>query len=169
MKRYDFYQALDGEPLIVDLNDSGFWVQYADHLAELAQRDATIASLRAALKTCVDTLTDPRIGTWPYMDGSQIYSDFRKAALPASALLSSPDTPGEPHSCQTCGFVHSGLASPVPAQEAPGAATLTEVMGRLYASEINCRVSSFWDGGRDDAGRSRSIPRRSGSTAFPGI
>ena len=31
------------------------------------------------LQQALTILTDKRIGTWPYMEGSQIYDDLRKA------------------------------------------------------------------------------------------
>jgi hypothetical protein len=34
----------------------------------------------AAAKKADDALTDPRIGTWSYMEGSEIYGDFREAS-----------------------------------------------------------------------------------------
>lgn len=51
---------------------------------------ALLASLDAAeavLNVCIATLTDKRIGQWDYMEGSQIYSDFREAADKARAAL----------------------------------------------------------------------------------
>lgn len=63
---------------------------------ETAELD--INRLRGALAVCVAALTDARIGTSDYMEGDQIYSDFRNAAVIGMAALraTDKDTGGTP-------------------------------------------------------------------------
>ena len=61
-----------------------------DYRAESSANARLIAAapdLLEALKSAVDTLTDPRIGQWSYMEGSEIYSDFKDAADAARAAI----------------------------------------------------------------------------------
>lgn len=48
----------------------------ADIRAAIVSADALVD----AAKKADDVLTDSRIGTWPYMEGSEIYGDFREAS-----------------------------------------------------------------------------------------
>ena len=45
---------------------------------------------RDALRLALNTLTDERIGTWQYMEGSDVYDDFRKAADAIRSALAAP-------------------------------------------------------------------------------
>lgn len=56
------------------------------------------ASLAEAAQKADDALTDPRIGTWSYMEGGEIYSDFREAS---GALRSAIDQWNGVKSCTT--------------------------------------------------------------------
>lgn len=47
-----------------------------------------MSDLREAANLALSTLTDSRIGTWSYMEGSEIYKDFDKAADALRAALS---------------------------------------------------------------------------------
>lgn len=55
--------------------------------------------LREAAAKALATLTDEQLGTWRYMESSEIYDDFREAAEALRAALSHPE--------------HSGAAQPV--------------------------------------------------------
>ena len=46
-----------------------------------------IAKMKEALKKCIEVLTNPDIGTIDYMEGSQIYKDFRDVANIAKEAL----------------------------------------------------------------------------------
>ena len=46
-----------------------------------------MTTLREAAQAALDTLTDARIGTCAYMDGTQIYEDFKKTADTLRAAL----------------------------------------------------------------------------------
>jgi hypothetical protein len=50
------------------------------------------AALRAALEKCINTLTDSRLGKWRYMEGREIYTDFKTAADNARAALEKQKT-----------------------------------------------------------------------------
>lgn len=56
-------------------------------LADLDRLRDNLDAMRGALKQCHSTLTDERLGLWHYMEGSQIYSDFKQAADRADAAL----------------------------------------------------------------------------------
>ena len=48
---------------------------------------AAAPELLEALKDCLQTLTDSRLGTYQYMEGSEIYGDFRESADKARAAI----------------------------------------------------------------------------------
>ncbi len=63
--------------------ESSFWSCNTENEQLLAQ----VQTLVDALKLCVNTLRDKRIGTVDYMEGSRIYSDFRIAVERGEAAL----------------------------------------------------------------------------------
>lgn len=58
-----------------------------DLRTQIKQRDTRIAELEKGLEETVKALTHPEMGTYPYMEGSEIYADFDKAVAQARALL----------------------------------------------------------------------------------
>lgn len=58
MKRYDFYDSLSGEPDIPDISDTGFYVSYADHLAEVERAELQLMEERDRAQ---DALQDTHI------------------------------------------------------------------------------------------------------------
>jgi len=47
-------------------------------------------TLREAAELALSTLTDPRIGQWQYMEGSEIYEDFDEAIQALRTALAVP-------------------------------------------------------------------------------
>jgi hypothetical protein len=54
-----------------------------------------MTDLTTAARLALDTLTDPRIGQWSYMEGYEIYGDFNTAADALRAALAAPAVPQE--------------------------------------------------------------------------
>jgi len=68
--------------------------RHADYAADIraaivSADEATknVTALVAAAQKADDALTDPRIGTWSYMEGSEIYCDFREASEALRAAI----------------------------------------------------------------------------------
>ena len=70
---------------VYGMNRIALCSQAADEIEALRKSQT---DLLEALEACLATLADERIGTWPYMEGVDIYSDFRSAANKARAAIS---------------------------------------------------------------------------------
>jgi DNA-binding transcriptional MerR regulator len=55
---------------------------------DLNASEERVKKLEGGLRKCLETLTFEGIGQYDYMEGSQIYEDFRKASELATKLLS---------------------------------------------------------------------------------
>ena len=70
-------------------------VKYPDHLAALQRERECREKLVEALEKSLATITDKRIGTVGYMEGSRIYMDFADSAKVINdALLAAKELEG---------------------------------------------------------------------------
>lgn len=68
-------------------DDTQHGCEYYD-AAEVESELVVMIALRLAAEKALATLTDLRIGTWTYMEGSQVYEEFREVAAVLQAALS---------------------------------------------------------------------------------